>query len=500
MSKDDHMSGERATRNGGTVSGGEPRIARGNELFGIEMRGFDYIPESERNMSLRHVDHLWAGTSVNLLSFALGAMAVTLGLNLRLAIAACVVGNLAYAWIALGSVVTVRVGLPVTTLARAAFGIRGNLGNAFLAWIASVAFEVINTVFGVDALLALFRALGWHDAGAAGKLIAVLLQLVLCGGIAVLGHATMIWFQRIFAVVVGAVLAVVMAFTVGRVDWSHAASPHAHFASASAVAAFLTACAVVASNPISYLFNGPDWVRYLPSQTPARRVFRHVFWASYLPSLALAVMGAWCATLADMSDPVAGLEPYVPRPLFVLYILSVVGGSLANNVPTYYSSGLSLQSIGLNVHRHVATLIDVVASTGVALYILFVEDFSTALNDFIALLIAWVGPFGGVWLCDALLRRSRYDVAAIHTPARGSLYWGWMGVNPRGAIAILAGMGVSVLTMKSPLYQGPLAAALGGADLSWLLGFPVAMLVYGTLERAPGRVSLGAAMLPARTK
>lgn len=471
------------------MSDDAPRIAHGNEAFGIEARGFDHIPESERNMSLRQVDHLWAGTSVNLLSFALGAMAITLGLNLWLAIAACAIGSLVYASIAFGSIVTARIGLPVTTLARAAFGARGNAANAFLAWAASVAFEVINTIFGVDALLALFRAAGWSATGDAGKLLAVLLQLTLCGGIAVLGHATMIWFQRVFALVVGLVLLAVMALTVGKVDWAQAAHAHAPLAASTVAATFLTACAVIASNPISFLFNGPDWVRYLPSRTPAKRIFRHVFWASYLPSLALTVMGAYCATLVDVSDPVAGLEPLLPGWLFILYILAVVGGSLANNVPTYYSSGLSLQAMGLNVHRWAATLIDIAASSAIALYILFVRDFTASLNEFISLLIVWVGPFGGVWIGDALLRGGHYDVAAIHTPVRGSRYWGWMGVNPRGVSAMLAGMAVAVLTMNSPLYEGPLAAALGGADVSWLLGFPVSMLVYGALELARERLS-----------
>src|SRR5580700_257839 len=213
-------------------------IAHGNEVFQIEVRGFDHIPEAERNMSMRHIDYLWIGTSVNLLSFALTA---------------CLVGNLAYGYMALGSIVTVRAGLPVSTLARAAFGIRGNLPNALLSWVASVAFEVINTVFGVEALLALFEVLGWKDSGSAGKLVAVLLQLILCGGIAVLGHATMVWFQRIFAALVGVALLVVIAFTAGRVDWSNAAAPHAHLATTTG-AAFLTAAAVIASNPLSFLF------------------------------------------------------------------------------------------------------------------------------------------------------------------------------------------------------------------------------------------------------
>jgi nucleobase:cation symporter-1, NCS1 family len=170
-------------------------ILRGNEVCAIELRGFDHIPEPQRNMTLRNVHHLWVGNSVHLFSFALGSIAISLGLNLWLALAACLVGNLTYANLAFGSIVAVRARLPVSTLARAAFGNHGNLPNVLLSWIASVAFEVINTIFGVDALLALFQALVWNDSGNTGKLVAVLQQLVLCGGIAVLGHATMVWFQ-----------------------------------------------------------------------------------------------------------------------------------------------------------------------------------------------------------------------------------------------------------------------------------------------------------------
>jgi NCS1 family nucleobase:cation symporter-1 len=461
----------------------EDLILHGNDVFAIEVRGFDHIPELERNMTLRHVDYLWVGTSVNLLTFALGALAITMGLNLWLAFAACLAGTLAYAYLAYGSILTTRAGLPVSTLARAAFGMRGNLPNALLSWLASVAFEVINTIFGVDALLALFDLLGWRHAGSPGKLVAVLLQLFLCGGIAVLGHATMVWFQRLFAALVGIALLLVIAFTVGKVDWAGAATSHAHLSSAATAAAFLAAAGVVASNPMSFLFNGPDWVRYLPAATPARSVFSHVFWASFLPSLVLGLMGAYCATLGDMSDPVAGLKPFMPPWLFIIYILAVVGGSLANNVPTYYSSGLSLQAIGLRLHRYSATILDVSVSTGIALYVLLVQDFSTALNDFVSLLVMWVGPYGGVWMCDGYLRRGQYDVREIHSrqgPAGG--YWGWRGLNPAGCLAVLAGMGVAALTMRSPLYNGPIATALGGADLSWILGLPVSMLVYWLLR------------------
>jgi purine-cytosine permease-like protein len=120
----------------------------------------------------------------------------------------------------------------------------------------------------------------------------------------------------------------------------------------------------------------------------------------------------------------------------------------------------------------------------VSLYILFVQDFSAVLNDFIALLVVWVGPFGGVWICDGYLRRGNIDFRAIHSKGGPSgRYWGWHGVNLAGCVALLTGMLTAAMTMMSPLYNGPIAVALGGMDLSWLLGLPTAALVYYGMSR-----------------
>ena len=50
-----------------------------------------------------------------------------------------------------------------------------------------------------------------------------------------------------------------------------------------------------------------------------------------------------------------------------------------------------------------------------------------------------------------------------------------------GYIAVPAGMAVAAMTMKSPLSDRLIATALGGADLSWILGFPVSALSYRLL-------------------
>jgi nucleobase:cation symporter-1, NCS1 family len=452
-----------------------------NPVFGIERRGFDHVPEDERGMTTRDTVYFWVGTNANLYFVAVGVIALEAGLSVWQALVAVVLGTLLFATVGLASIGGVRSGLPTMTFTRAVFGPRGNLLHAALAWVASIAFESINCIFGVYALLALMSYFGWKHPGDAGKVLATLVVLVASGAIAVYGHATMVYLQRFFAVALTLVLVLVLGYSIGGVDW--AAHGPGDLTLWEVVAAILAAGAVIASGPISYLFNGPDWVRYLPAGMPGRTIFWTVFLSSGMIALFLSVMGVLLASRGDMSDPVGGVEPFVPGWLFVLYILSAVGGSVANNVVAYYSSGLCLQSMGVPLKRYQATALDTVVSTAIVLYILLVQDFTTVLHHFVALLVVWLAPFAAVWLTDGLMRRWRYDPDEIHDVSASSAYWGWHGLNPRGWIALLAGVAVCVLTIHAPTLHGPVSEALGGADFTWTLGPLTSAAVYWALAR-----------------
>lgn len=462
-----------------------------NPRFGVERRGFDHIPEGERTMTLRETGYFWVGTNANLFFVSVGVIALDIGLNVWEALVAVVLGTSLFVIVGIASIGGVRSGLPTMTFTRAAFGSRGNLPNGVLTWAALVAFEAINCIFGVYALLALASELGWDHPGDAGKVLATLLVLGASAAVAIYGHATMVYLQRCFAVALTLILALVLAYSVGGVDWS--ATAHERLGLGATLGGILAAGAVVASGPISYLFNAPDFVRYLPGRTPSRAIVWTVSLSSGVIALLLAVMGVLLASRGDMSDPIAGVEPFVPGWVFVLYILAAAGGSIANNVVAYYSSGLCLQSVGLPLRRYQATALDTLVSTAIVLYILFVRDFTTVLHDFVALLVIWLGPFAAVWITDGLIRRWRYDAAEIHDVTRRSEYWGWHGLNPGAWLAMLAGVVVCLLTMNAPIFHGPVSDLLAGADFTWTLGPLVSAAVYWAQSRRSSRARATAA-------
>jgi hypothetical protein len=278
-------------------------------------------------MTLTATAYFWVGTNANLFFLSVGVVALDIGLDVWEALVAVVLGTSLFVAVGLASIGGVRSGLPTLTFTRAAFGPIGNVPNGVLTWATLVAFEAINCIFAVFALLALMAELGWEHPGDTGKVLATLTVLAASGAIAVYGHATMVYLQRGFAVSLTLVLALVLAYSIGGVNWS--ASAHADINGWETLALILAGGAVVASGPISYLFNAPDFVRYLPSRTSSRSILWTVSLSSGLIALFLSVLGVLLASRGDMSDPIAGVEPFVPGWLFVLYILAAVGGSIA---------------------------------------------------------------------------------------------------------------------------------------------------------------------------
>jgi NCS1 family nucleobase:cation symporter-1 len=120
------------------------------------------------------------------------------------------------------------------------------------------------------------------------------------------------------------------------------------------------------------------------------------------------------------------------------------------------------------------------------------DSFLKSFEAFILLLLAVFTPWSAINLVDYYcFTRSRYDVPALTDP--NGRYGRW---NTTGIVVYLIGILVQIPFLSTSLYTGPCVAALGGADISWILGLIVPSLIYYAVARRSSRRIPGQLILP----
>jgi purine-cytosine permease-like protein len=83
-------------------------------------------------------------------------------------------------------------------------------------------------------------------------------------------------------------------------------------------------------------------------------------------------------------------------------------------------------------------------------------------------------PWTAINLVDFyVVRKGHYSIREIFKPDGMYGRWNWRGLS-----AYVVGFVVMIPCFSTELYKGPIARALGGADIAMLVGLPVAALVY----------------------
>jgi purine-cytosine permease-like protein len=102
------------------------------------------------------------------------------------------------------------------------------------------------------------------------------------------------------------------------------------------------------------------------------------------------------------------------------------------------------------------------------------SDYLASFNNFLLLMLYFLVPWTAVNLVDFYaVRRGHYDVQAIFDP--DGEYGRW---SPAGLTSYVVGILAMVPFMALSFYTGPVAKALGGADISFAVGLLVAGGLY----------------------
>lgn len=453
----------------------------------VEQNGTNTIPLVQRHGSPRDLFAVWAGSNVTYLYFVLGGLLVLFGLNVWQAIAVVIAGNLFYAGVGLLAISGPTSGMPGAVVTRSFYGVRGNrVLNLASGWFVGVLYEAINLSVGATVGFALVL---WFAPGAPlwvqGALALAL--AILTFTISVYGHAAILRFSAWITWVLLIGIAIMALFVIIRADFAYEPEGGS-LEGAQLWAVALAGFTIIASAPLSWQV-GADYARYLPPDSKPSRVAFWTGFGGFLPAVVIGILGVLAGTVVDMSDPTTGMASILPTWFYPIFLVIVIVGSIANNALTAYSTGLNLMAAGVRWRRSVTVIFDAVIAVSITLYALFISNFLDSLSGLLEISLVILAPTMAIYVVDIILRRNRYNGQALEDESRGGANWYRSGWNPAGLTALIIGAAMTALFVSTTFYTGPLSTALGGADLSPIVGSLVAGGLYAFLAGGGIRAS-----------
>ena len=450
--------------------------------FKVEQRGVELVPDDERPMRPSNLFWLWAGALWNVEYLVYGALIMSFGLSFGQALLAILLGNLSYVMTGLLSLQGPETGTTALMVSRAPFGQNGNRLVAFFNWLTQVGFEIEGLALVVIVVEDMFNRGSLH-MGDGVKALVIVLAAVVQFIVPFLGHPTITKLLRYLSAVFIVVFGIMAILVVPHV---HLSRLHQHSSGAVWTGALVL---IIAAGGLGWTENANDYSRYLPRDTPKKFTVLATSAGTAIPSILLEILGAAAfaaSTGVQHADPTtAGIVNALPTSFsswfFWPFMILMLPQLFAINTLDLYSSGVTLQALGVPVKRWGTVVIDTVVAGAVTAVVIFTGNFLNDLSAFLNYIVVWLAPWFGIVLVDYLLRRGRYDRISLAAP-RGGVYWRNGGIHWKAVASLLIGGGAALMWINAmyynPSYIGPFSSRTNGADLSWLVGIVVGGLAY----------------------
>jgi NCS1 family nucleobase:cation symporter-1 len=453
------------------VGGGAPGDGMAGE---IESHSIDIIPDSERGGKVSGQFTLWFATNANVFNFVLGGFAIFFGLNVFWAIVAMFVGViLGLAFTSLHAVQGPRLGVPQMIQSRGQFGFYG----AGLIFVASIVLDV-----GYLAAQQVVQAQSLSDlTGSVSIPVWIIIVTIPAVLLAIFGYGWIHRIQPALTVLFGAALVVAVILTAISGDKLAKGMGGTHLAS---FPIFIAAVGLFFMNMLSWAVYVSDYSRYLPRNVSGPRVYGAVFAGNALGAILYGGLGIYITALAPDTDSVVSLGNIAGKWILPILAISLLGSDALNA----YTGMLALESVRSTFQKVTASR----TARVVGLLVMFVsatilaeagyKTFLTSFENFIDVLLFFFVPWSVINLVDFyLVKKGRYDVKSFFTPKGIYGGWRWTAIVP-----YLIALAAQVPFLDQTLYVGPLVKHLGGADISWLVGFVVAGVGYLIAIRITG--------------
>lgn len=443
----------------------------------IESRSIDWVPLSERRGKPWTLFPLWFMSNANVTTLATGMLGAALGASFLTSLAAIVLG------VAVGTVFTAfhsaqgpQLGLPQMIQSRAQFGFRGVALICAVVVFSLVGFNMFNQMLAGEIL----TMTTGMEANGLWYLVVSALALIL----AIFGyhwiHKTQKWLTLLFMLTFG--IFTVAALIVVPLDPAQLTFEGFNWP------AFLVQFGAAAAYALGWAPYVSDYSRYLPPETRPGKALLHTYGGVFVGAVWLMALGAFIAAVFSSAGPLDGVRDaadlILPGSGYWL-LLAALPGLISVITVNIYAAAMELVTIADSIRPIRPTrTVRVVACTFIAVAafigaLVSTGDFLANFGSFLVILLYVLVPWTSVNLVDFYyVRRGRYAIRQIFKP--GGIYgnWGW-----RGLTAYVIGIVAMIPFAVTAWYTGPVAAALGGADLALFVGLAASAVAYVFLAR-----------------
>ncbi|WP_216897923.1 purine-cytosine permease family protein [Nocardia alni] len=444
-----------------------------NKVAAVEPYGVDHIPDVERHGTPRSQFSIWFAAGMNFPIMVLGFSAVSYGLSLTAAVTAIVLGSLVGAAVmGILSQMGARLGVPQQIQSRGPLGFFGNfLPVAYINIFAGIGWAAVTIILGAQAVHRLAPAVPyWLSA-----LVLVTVQLV----VAVFGYNMIHFLEKILSVVlfVGFVLITVVSIAHSKTVGFHANTHASYYI--GGVGGWITFAGFFLSFLIAWWPFASDYSRYLPDDDgTARRAGAYTVAGNFITLSWLGIAGALLGGSAMSGEQPIDALARLTGSWSPVALLVVLLSSFSQNFLNVYGGAISVQTLRIPVSRRTAVI--VICAVAYIISLWADAGFEAKFKNFLFLGAYLIAPFGAALLGDYFVggRKDKSRIGELYDETR-VLNWGF--------VAWAAGVIASVPFWNLSFYRGWVSVHHPGwGDLTYVVGFVVAGIVYLLTWRLPG--------------
>jgi purine-cytosine permease-like protein len=432
----------------------------------VETVGLEPTPAELRAGRSIRLFWLWFAVNSSVVSIALGSVIMGLGVSLRQAVLATLIGvALSFLPLGLGTLAGKWSGQPTMVVSRATFGTGGNAIPALLALVTRIGWAAaLLWMLGVGVAEVLVGSGLVGDLGRLELTIgATSIALVLAALVAGFGFALITVISAIVTIVSAVLVTGLIILTASYVDLDAALG----VADGDWVLLLTGAVLVFSVVGLAWANSSGDVARYQAKGTYGSSAVLFTAFGATLPAFVRICWGALLAAsnpvlaegLAENPmDLVSRLLPlWYPVPLVAAVAVSLVSAAAL----ALYSAGFALLATGLRASRPAGVAITtVLAGALVAVLIVLVPDTAALFRDVVTTLAVPVAAWAGIFGAETMIRTRR-----VHSPSllrSGGVYPAVRWVNLLMLLVITAvGWGFSTASLTGLQWQGYLFTLLG---------------------------------------